>query len=127
MSSARLVSLASPTSPPSSLHKTPDFLTFHFSQRTHTTMKKTPTRLVPLRIPGCSTAATLGRVSCTVLFAVLILIGLVGRVAGQGLVPERLSFQGYMEDGSGTPLGAAAPVNYPVVFRIFPGTSGGTT
>lgn len=60
----------------------------------------------------------------------LLLLGLAtltGRVSGQGLVPELLAIQGYMEDGSGVPLGQTTPTNYPVVFRIFSAPTGGTT
>ena len=61
----------------------------------------------------------------------LALLALAGRASAQGLatgtVPDRLSFQGYMADANGIPLGSNAPVNLPVVFRIFPSATGGTT
>jgi hypothetical protein len=56
----------------------------------------------------------------------LTLLGLTNRAAAQGLVPERMSFQGFMEDAGGVPLGQSAPVNLPVVFRVFPVATGGT-
>jgi len=123
-----------------------------FINRTHTTMKTTPTRLVrfprsahskaaedrrtpkasPTRAlshhtPASWTAAVLCRFSFAVLLGALTLLGCVSRVSAQGTVPERLSFQGYMEDGSGTPLGQAAPANFEVTFRIFPAATGGTS
>ncbi len=73
--------------------------------------------------PASWTAAAFSRFS----IVLLILLGLAGRVSAQGTVPERLSFQGYMEDGSGTPLGQAAPANFEVTFRIFPTATGNTS
>src|SRR5687767_15042739 len=96
-------------------------------------MKTTPTRLVSSLSAGDSPAFTARRVSGTRLLTVLLLlglgafIGLIDRAAAQGLVPERFSFQGYMEDGNGQPIGPTTPVNYAVVFRIFPTATGGTT
>ena len=40
--------------------------------------------------------------------------------------PERMTYQGYLVDGNGDPLGNSAPVNYDVVFRIYDAKSGGT-
>jgi hypothetical protein len=61
------------------------------------------------------------------MFVLMLLLNVAGRVAGQGTVPERLSFQGYIEDGSGTPLGQATPVNFDVTFRIFSLATGGNS
>ncbi len=33
--------------------------------------------------------------------------------------PERMTYQGFLTDGSGTPLGNAAPKNYDIIFRIW--------
>ena len=33
--------------------------------------------------------------------------------------PERMTYQGYLVDGNGDPLGNSAPVNYDVIFRIY--------
>ena len=40
--------------------------------------------------------------------------------------PERMTYQGYLVDGNGDPLGNSAPVNYDVIFRIYDAKSGGT-
>jgi hypothetical protein len=66
------------------------------------------------------------RFSFAVLTA-LALIGLADRVAAQGTVPNRMTFQGFMEDASGVPLGQSAPANLPVDFRIYPSATGGTS
>jgi hypothetical protein len=92
-------------------------------------MKITSTPLVSTRDSRCSMPAGPGLATRVVLFGGLLLLGLAcltGRVSGQGLVPELLAIQGYMEDGSGAPLGPSSPVNYPVVFRIFGAPTGGT-
>lgn len=39
--------------------------------------------------------------------------------------PERMSYQGYLVDADGTPLAAANPANYPVVFRVYAASQGG--
>jgi hypothetical protein len=39
--------------------------------------------------------------------------------------PDRMSFQGYLMDANGLPLGAASPANFEVRFRIFAAESGG--
>lgn len=88
---------------------------------------------LPDRARASWSAAVLRRFAFTVLTALslLALLGAVDRASAQGLatgtVPERLSFQGYMADANGIPLGSNAPVNLPVVFRIFPSATGGTT
>ena len=92
-------------------------------------MKNISTPLVSTRDSRCSMPAGPGLATRVTLFGALVLLGLVsltGRVSGQGLVPELLAIQGYMEDGSGAPLGPSSPVNYPVVFRIFGAPTGGT-
>ena len=40
--------------------------------------------------------------------------------------PERMTYQGYLVDGNGDPLGNSAPTNYDVVFRIYKAKQGGT-
>lgn len=39
--------------------------------------------------------------------------------------PERLSFQGFLVDGNGDPLGKDAPKNYDIIFRIYDADTGG--
>ena len=39
--------------------------------------------------------------------------------------PERMTYQGYLVDGNGAPLGNSAPTNYDVVFRIYKAKQGG--
>ena len=40
--------------------------------------------------------------------------------------PERMTYQGYLVDGNGDPLGNSAPTNYDVVLRIYKAKQGGT-
>ena len=40
--------------------------------------------------------------------------------------PDRMTYQGYLVDSDGDPLGNSAPANYDVVFRIYNVKSGGT-
>lgn len=39
--------------------------------------------------------------------------------------PDRMSYQGFLVDGGGSPLAPTTPVNYPVVFRIYDEMDGG--
>ena len=39
--------------------------------------------------------------------------------------PERMTYQGYLVDGNGDPLGNSAPSNYDVIFRIYDAKQGG--
>ena len=39
--------------------------------------------------------------------------------------PERMTYQGYLVDGNGDPLGNSVPANYDVIFRIYKAKSGG--
>jgi hypothetical protein len=41
--------------------------------------------------------------------------------------PERMTYQGYLVDSNGAPLGDSVPANYDVVFRIYNIKTGGTT
>jgi hypothetical protein len=74
-------------------------------------MKTPPTRLLPFSRPALVGA-----------WLLLGLLGLMGPAAAQ--VPERFSFQGFLEDGNGQPLAPTTPVNYSVVFRIFAAAAG---
>ena len=47
-------------------------------------------------------------------------------LAADSLPPGRISYQGFLTDTAGLPLGASAPTNVPVTFRIYR-TAGGTT
>ena len=40
--------------------------------------------------------------------------------------PERMTYQGFLVDGTGTALGNTAPKNYDVIFRIYDDQSAGT-
>jgi len=40
--------------------------------------------------------------------------------------PERMTYQGYLVDGNGAPLGNSAPTNYDVVFRVYADKQVGT-
>jgi hypothetical protein len=41
--------------------------------------------------------------------------------------PERMTFQGFLADGNGNPLGSSAPKNYDLIFRIMGAQTGGVT
>src|SRR5262249_39656023 len=40
--------------------------------------------------------------------------------------PDSMTYQGFLVDANGTPLGQSNPQNYPVAFRIYTASSGGT-
>ena len=46
--------------------------------------------------------------------------------AAEPTPPEFITYQGYLVDGDGNPLGADRPANYGVVFRIYKANQGGT-
>jgi hypothetical protein len=62
------------------------------------------------------------------------MLGLGGFALGQADValgadanpPERMTYQGYLVDGNGAPLGNSAPKNYDVVFRVYADKQVGT-
>src|SRR5262245_55110366 len=41
--------------------------------------------------------------------------------------PEAMTYQGFLVDANGNPLATNNPANYPVIFRIFAASSGGTS
>ena len=60
------------------------------------------------------------------LFAALALLGLPNHAAAQSASPpERMSYQGFLADANGNPLGSTEPANYRAVFSIWPTSSGG--
>ena len=55
-------------------------------------------------------------------------LGQAGHIhAADANPPERMTYQGYLVDGNGDPLGNSVPANYDVVFRIYNIKEGGTT
>ena len=64
-------------------------------------------------------------VLCSLILAGL---GLAPRALAQATAnpPERINYQGYLTDATGTALGATAPKNYDLVFRIYDASTGGT-
>ena len=66
------------------------------------------------------------RAACLLLVALALAAGLPGARAAAGTPPDRMTYQGFLADASGTPLGNANPVNYVTVFRIWPADTGGT-
>ena len=57
----------------------------------------------------------------------ILALGQVGQIiAADANPPERMTYQGYLVDGNGDPLGNSAPTNYDVVFRIYKAKQGGT-
>ena len=66
------------------------------------------------------------RIVLMLVFGILAL-GQVGQIiAADANPPERMTYQGYLVDGNGDPLGNSASVNYDVIFRIYDAKSGGT-
>jgi hypothetical protein len=41
--------------------------------------------------------------------------------------PEAMAYQGFLVDANGNPLAPSTPANYPVIFRVFPTSSGGSS
>ncbi|HYG34210.1 MAG TPA: hypothetical protein VEC99_05475, partial [Clostridia bacterium] len=66
--------------------------------------------------------------AATFLAALLLALawGVPSARAADGNPPDRLTYQGYVVDGNGTPLGNTAPKNYDVIFRIYNDQSAGT-
>ena len=65
------------------------------------------------------------KITLTLVFAALVL-GQAGRLnAADANPPERMTYQGFLVDGNGDPLGKSSPTNYDVVFRIYDAKSGG--
>ena len=57
------------------------------------------------------------KITITLVFAALVL-GQAGRLnAADANPPERMTYQGYLVDGNGDPLGGSIPANYDVVFQ----------
>ena len=53
-------------------------------------------------------------------------LGQAGQIhAADANPPELMTYQGYLVDGNGDPLGNSAPANYDVVFRIYKAKQGG--
>jgi hypothetical protein len=65
------------------------------------------------------------RAAYTTLLAVLLCASSLQ--AADANPPARLTYQGYLTDGDGNTLAAAAPKNYNVVFRVFNTQSGGSS
>jgi Chaperone of endosialidase len=67
-----------------------------------------------------------------VIFSIIMMVlaCFLGPNLAQGQVtstpPERLTYQGYLTDGNGAPLGTNAPKNYDVQFFIYQNETGGT-
>jgi hypothetical protein len=65
----------------------------------------------------------LGRGPAPLLLA-LALAGAPGLHAASS-PPDRMTYQGFLVDQNGAPLAPSAPVNYPIVFRIYDASEGG--
>lgn len=83
----------------------------------HHTMKTSP-HPTPTR-PAVRRAVHL------LLLALTLLVGLGGAHAANGTPPEKMTYQGFLADASGVPLGNVSPANYVTVFRIWPADTGG--
>ena len=67
----------------------------------------------------------------TILVAALLVTALAHHLVASGSPPERMSYQGYLVDADGVPLGTDGagnplPANYDVIFRLYSASSGGT-
>lgn len=68
-------------------------------------------------------ARSLGR------FSIALALGLVLAAAmpvAHAAPPELMTYQGFLVDANGNPLASSTPANYPVIFRIFTASIGGT-
>jgi hypothetical protein len=67
--------------------------------------------------------------SVAILVVGVMALGLAGlaRAAEANQPPERMTYQGYLVDANGDPLGNLAPVNYVVIFRIYDVKQGGAS
>jgi hypothetical protein len=91
------------------------------SNRIHTIMKPRLTLNVPL---FARAALVLGR-TLLVIGCGLVLSTVLPRA--QAAPPEAMTYQGFLVDGNGNPLATNNPANYPVIFRIFSASAGGTS
>jgi len=88
--------------------------------RTHPTMKTTLTRPV---LPIVRADAALWRTLMTLLCGVIFFTALP---VAHAAPPELMTYQGFLVDANGNPLAPSTPANYPVIFRIFTASIGGT-
>ncbi len=63
--------------------------------------------------------------SLAILALALALAGFVSDVHAGPNPPDNISYQGYLVDGDGNPLGGGSPQNFEVVFRIYAQAQGG--
>ena len=75
--------------------------------------------------PSTPTRPALRRAVHLLLLALAFVVGLAGSHAATGTPPDKMTYQGFLADASGVPLGSANPVNYVTVFRIWPTDTGG--
>ena len=62
----------------------------------------------------------------SILVVSVLALGQVGQIiAADPKPPESMTYQGYLVDSNGVPLGNSAPANYDVTFRIYNAKSGG--
>ena len=59
-----------------------------------------------------------------ILSAALTLIGVVDAVESP---PERMTYQGFLADANGAPIGNTTPANFTIVFRIYNASQGGAS
>ncbi len=59
------------------------------------------------------------------LLTLALVAGLGGAHAATGTPPDKMTYQGFLADGTGVPLGNANPANHVTVFRIWPADTGG--
>ncbi|MBL9170834.1 MAG: hypothetical protein JNN07_24090 [Verrucomicrobiales bacterium] len=66
---------------------------------------------------------SLGRFSIALALGIVLVVALPATHAAP---PELMTYQGFLVDGNGNALAPSTPANYPVVFRIFTASIGGT-
>ena len=74
-------------------------------QKAHTNLA--PMKPMPAQLFACLLPILLGVLATATAFA------------ADAKPPERMTYQGYLTDSNGVPLGNSAPANYDVVFRIY--------
>jgi hypothetical protein len=85
--------------------------------------KVSPIQAPTGRAPASWSAAGLRRFSFALLCAFILAATLPGTHAAP---PEFMTYQGFLVDANGNPLAPGTPANYPIIFRIFTASSGGT-
>ena len=72
-----------------------------------------------------SSMARAGRIPGTLLL--LLMLSILGiQPSARSAPPELMTYQGFLVDANGNPLATNNPANYPIIFRVYSVSSGGT-